>query len=104
MLQGHSFCRAHRPLPPGAPLSWGEIVALRQLSFRIAQRLMGDDICQHITEDNKIRSKGGQFFFRQTFTEFAGDGGEIEKVGTVIHTYASVQSLLYHMQGSADRC
>ena len=75
--QGCCCCHEERPW------SRGEIIAFRQLSFRTAKGLMGNDICQHITEDNKIRRKGGQFFFRQTFTELAGDGGEIKKVGTV---------------------
>ena len=62
---------------------------------------MGDDVCQHITEDNKVCGKGGQFFFGQTFAELAGDRGEIKKVGTAVHTSASAQSFLYSMQETA---
>ena len=71
-----------------------KIITFREYCFTVAQRLMSDDICQHITEDNKVCGKGGQFFFGQTFAELAGDRGEIKKVGTAVHTCASVQSLV----------
>ena len=40
--------------------------------------LMCQDIGQHIAEDYQIGRESCQFFIRQAFAEFAGDGGEIK--------------------------